>query len=388
MGTAFVIAGKDLRQQLGNGVLLLFGVVLPLGLAFLFNSIIPEGDEGFQATYAVADADGGPAATAFARDVLGAVASQGSFEVRRATSPAEANRMVEQQEVSAAFIIPYGFSSDVETGRPAQLQVVGNADAATAAYVASVIAESYAAEIRGTQLAVAVTIADAPQADPAQLAEQARQLPLPLTPSADPTAAVRELDSATYYAAGMAVFFLLFVAMLSVSGILEERTNQTMARLLAAPVSRAAILAGKLLGGVIIGLFAMTVLVASSTLLFGASWGPMAPVALLVVAVVLAATGLMALIATAARTTEQATNWMSVVAVVLGMFGGSFVPLAQMGDLAVLGYATPHRWFLQGLSDLAGGEASVVLAPAGALLAFAAIAYTLTALRIGKVIRP
>src|SRR5690606_26032111 len=189
-------------------------------------------------------------------------------------------------------------------------------------------------------------------------------------------------------AAGMAVFFLFFTAMLSVSSILQERTDGTMARLLATPTTRRAILAGKLAAGVVIGVAAMAVLVGASTLLLGADWGDPLGVAVLVVAVVLAATGLMALVATFATSTEQAGNWMSVLGVLFGLFGGSFVPLAQLGTLSAISYATPHRWFLQGLSDLSGGGLGVLLPPVAALLGFAAVGFGLALLRLGRVVRP
>src|SRR5690606_26516054 len=151
----------------------------------------------------------------------------------------------------------------------------------------------------------------------------------------DATAVRRELDGATYVAAGMAVFFLLFTAGLSVTSLLREREEGTMARLLAAPVAPAAILAGKLLATALLGLVGVAALVTAATL---------------------AATGLMTVVAGFARTAEQAGNAGAAISVVLGLFGGSFVPLSQLGPLSAAAYLTPHRWFLQGLADLAGGD--------------------------------
>lgn len=76
------------------------------------------------------------------------------------------------------------------------------------------------------------------------------------------------------------------------------------------------------------------------------------------------------------------------IAVLLGLFGGSFVPLSQLGPLAAASYATPHHWFLQRLSDLAGAYLTVVLAPFAALLAFAALTFAAGAARARTVIRP
>jgi len=76
------------------------------------------------------------------------------------------------------------------------------------------------------------------------------------------------------------------------------------------------------------------------------------------------------------------------VAVVLGMLGGSFFPVYQAGGwLQAVSLATPHAWFLRGLSDLAGGaSAGAALAPAAMILAIAAIAGVGVLLRLGKLV--
>ena len=74
---------------------------------------------------------------------------------------------------------------------------------------------------------------------------------------------------------------------------------------------------------------------------------------LLIVAGVLAATAVMALVATLASTPDQAQSWGSMAALVLGMLGGAFFPIAQAGGvLAALSLASPHAWFLRGLQEL------------------------------------
>jgi ABC-2 type transport system permease protein len=172
----------------------------------------------------------------------------------------------------------------------------------------------------------------------------------------------------------MAVFFLFFTVQFGVTSLLEERNDGTMARLLAAPIRPGSILAAKLLTSFMLGLISMFVLVVATSLLFGASWGNPAGVVVLVVAAILSATGIMALIATFAKNAEQAGNWQSVVAVVLGLFGGTFFPVSLApGILSRLTFIAPQAWFMRGLGDLRGGTLSVVWVPALAMLAFAAV---------------
>ena len=129
----------------------------------------------------------------------------------------------------------------------------------------------------------------------------------------------------------------------------------------------------------------MSVLAVATSLLFGAKWGNPLGVAVLVVAAICAATGIMALIATLARNAEQAANWQSVVSVVLGLLGGTFFPVSQApGVLSTLSFAAPQAWFLRGLGDLRGGSLGEVWVPALAMLGFAAVAGGLALLRLRR----
>jgi ABC-2 type transport system permease protein len=188
----------------------------------------------------------------------------------------------------------------------------------------------------------------------------------------------------------MAVFFLFFTVQFGVSSLLDERRDATLARLLAAPVPRLSILAGKVLTSMVVGVLSMTVLAVATSLLLGADWGQPLGVAVLVLSGVLAATGIMAVVAGLARTVEQAGNWQAIVGVTLGTLGGVFFPIGQVGGvLEAVSRLTPHRWFMQGLAELAGGGGvSAVLPAAGAMSLFAVVTGGVAVLLLRRVVRP
>ncbi len=384
MRTALVIAGKDLRQRLRDRSALLVALVLPLALASIFGLVLHDVGSGRTTFhYAVVDLDGGPAAQGFTTHVLGELQREGLLVVRRERSVAQARRLADRGTVAAAYVIPRGFSTAVESGRPARIEVLGNVDSTIGSLVAESIARSYGARIDGVRIATA-TLGGTPAA--ARLAQQA-QRPVAVR---DVTTQSKQLDATTFYAAGMAVFFLFFTVQLGVSSILDERRDGTLARMLAAPVRHGAILVGKLLTSLALGIVSMVVLAVATGILLGAHWGNPLGVALLIVAGVLAATAVMALVATLARTPDQAQTWGSMAALVLGMLGGSFFPIAQAGGaLAVLSLASPHGWFLRGLQELSGGaSASAALGPAAAILVFAVVAGGIAALRARRLVAP
>jgi len=390
MGAARQIAVKDLRLRIRDRSALVIGVIAPLGLAFIFNLILGGVVEGeFVPKFTVLNQDQGGEVAAGLEQVLAMIDSEGFIELADpAKDMATAEQLVEGGSVAAAVVVPPGFSASVEEGASPSLQIIGNPDNPVSVEVARSIAEGYGAEVRTAQLAVATagSVAGALSTDEIRnLAAAAVETPHPITVGRA-EADRRELDLATFFAAAMAVFFLFFTVSAGVNGLLEERNQGTMARLLAAPIRASSIIAGKALVSFVLGLVSMTILIVASSLLLGADWGNPVGVALLVVAGVFAATGLMTVVAAFARTPEQAGSLQAILAVGLGMLGGIFFPASLgTGFLAKLALISPHRWFLTGLSDLAGGGSVAVVIPSlVGLGVFGVLSWALAGMRFRK----
>jgi ABC-2 type transport system permease protein len=158
-----------------------------------------------------------------------------------------------------------------------------------------------------------------------------------------------------------------------------------MARLVTAPIPAWAPLAAKALTAVLVGIASMTALAVATTLLVGADWGHPLGVGMLVVTAVLAATGVVGLVASFTRTPESASAALGVVGTVLGALGGAFFPLRDVGVLAAVSAVTPHHWFLQGLTRLAGGAPpGDVVGPAMVLLLIAAVTAVVAVVRLQR----
>lgn len=374
-----LIMGKDLKLRLRDRSVLLFAVVVPLGLTVLFASVLPETEE-LNLTAAVVDADGGDVARGFVEGVVPALVADGVVERVEVADEAAARRAVSEGTLDAAWIIPAGFSDAVASGRAAELSVLVAAGQSLPGQIARGVAQSYATQVSQVGLAVA-TIAEVSGSAPtsrdiAAAAGRAASTPELVGFEDDAGVGGEQLDSTSYLAAGMAAFFVFFVAQFGVTGLLEERQQGTMPRLLAAPIRPGAIHLGKIAGAFVLGVVSMSVLAVSSSWLLDADWGPAPGVAILIVALVLAALGVLSLVASFAHTAEQAGNLQSVFAIVLGLLGGVFFPVP--GDAALLRAASslsPHGWFLRGLGELrASGDWTVVLPAAAAIVAFGVVA--------------
>lgn len=375
MGAALLIMAKDLRLRARDRSVFLFAFVVPIGLMFLFSTMFPD-TENLVVRGAVIDDDGGEIGASFVHDVLPAIEASGTLELRPAADVTAAEAALRDGDLDAAWVLPSGFSEAVASGQPAAIEVLVSPESAVQAEIARGIATFWTNRLEATALAVATTDQFGGDAsDTAAIAQQiaAAEPSLSLQPLLTPD---RQLDMSSYLAAGMAAFFVFFTVQFGVTGLLEERQLGTLPRLLAAPIPVWAVQVGKALGATLLGLVSMTVLAAASSAFLGADWGPPLGVALLIVAIVAAAIGLMALVGSFARTSEQAGNYQSIVAIVLGMLGGTFIPLPTTSPLLQLATAaSPHGWFLRGIADQsATGDWTDVLPAAGAIVLFGLVA--------------
>lgn len=369
MRDAWTIATKDLRRRIRDRTAILVALVLPLGLAYIFSLTLGDVEtRGFEATYAVVNRDtGGHLPEEFTALLEGL----DFVTLREASSASEADSLASDGEIDAAVVFPEGFTDGVEAGGGGEITVIGAPEAAISALVADSLATSFASNLDAIGLSVAAAGPGSPIDD--QLVARAQAVP----PGAEIRSAGaddRAVSQSTFFAIGMAVFFLFFAVEFGVRGLLEEREGGTLSRLLVAPISPSSVIGGKALASLVVGLVSTSLLVVATTWLLDASWGDPVGVVLLVICGVLAAVGVTALVATLATTTAQAGAFVSIVAVVGGLLGGTFFPISQAGFLGTIRFLSPQGWLMEGFQELAyGGGLWDVVWPLTGVLVIAAV---------------
>ena len=373
MHAALTITAKDLKERIRDRSAIVLAIAVPLGLAFIMNLTLgPITDQAFSTDVAVADADGVALAEAFT-GMLSEIEEAGFITVTVAPDGATARTMIDADEVSTAYLIPQGFSETVAMNQDAEITVIANPDQAIGAQVGRAMAEGFAGEVNSVRLSVATALALGAD-DPGALAASASVEPAPIVLASGQTEG-RGFDFATFYATGIAVFFLFFTVQFGVLSIIEERETGTMPRLLVAPISKQSILVGKLTASFLMGVASTVVLWIATTLLMGAEWGSSIGVLILIVAGVAAAMGLTAAISSFTTTAEQAGAITAFIVVVFGVLGGVFFPVTRVsGAFVVVSRITPHFWLMDGFQRLSAGEGIVDILPAlGAILLFAVV---------------
>lgn len=360
MGTALVVAAKDLRQRIRDRSLLLIGVVAPFALASIVGLAL-GGAGDFSTTVAFADADKTDLTAPFG-EVLRSRALADVVAVEDVKDEADAREAIESGEASVGIVIPAGFTRDVQAGRPADVVVVVDSDSQISAALATGLADDFVARIRAGQVAVGTVAAlggTAPADAGRVSAEAAEQFPQVRLREDRTTAELRPID---YFAPSMGIFFLFFAILYGAATLQAERRHRTLARLAVAPVTETSVLLGKLLALFVTGSLIFAVIILSTALAYGVRWGDPLAVIALAGTTVLAAMGITGVIAVLARTEEQVRSIGTAIVFVLALAGGSFFG-GQLPDfLRSLQAWTPNGAALVGFTEL-------IVAPGGGSVA-------------------
>lgn len=349
------ITAKDLRQRLRDKSFFLLGILTPLALAFVLNLVFGDLNEGeLEVRMGVVDADGTGVSAELAGNLAG-LHGTGAIEVITLDPATDPQTALDERTLDAVIVIPEGFGDAVMSAQAPELTLVENPDRPVQASVADSILDSMATDLERTRLLAAASEQFGVQPG---VSQQATDLAF-----AQEWPGGQGLDMSSRLMAGMAIMFVFFTVGFGVTTLLEEKQNGTLARLLAAPIPRDAILGAKASVSYILGVLATMILFGAATVLMGAEWGSWFGVLALVLAACLTAVALMAIVAGLAKRAEGAGAVQSIIAVGLALLGGSWFPVSGEGVLGMLARVTPHFWFLEGLENLAGASSWTIVWP-------------------------
>jgi ABC-2 type transport system permease protein len=177
--------------------------------------------------------------------------------------------------------------------------------------------------------------------------------------------------------AGMSVQFILFMGIDAGLIVLMQRRTGMWKRLQAAPISRWTMIASRAASAAIIAMIILAVVFTFARLVWNVRIeGSFAGFAAVCAAFSIMTASFGLLIAVLGRTPEGARGISILVTLVLVMLGGSWVPTFLFPEwLQRIGFLIPTRWAVDGLDGTIwrGFTFDAALAPAGALLGFAAL---------------
>ncbi len=370
-----VLTASDLRQRIRDRSVLIFALVVPFALMFVFNLVFGDTDE-IELT-AVAVAVGSSNDDEMAPAVVDAIRSLDGdgFDVTVSDLPVSVARgRIDSGGVDVAILLPDGFGRAVQTGASVTVEALRGGGAELETDIVLSVVDGVLDRFRiGAVAASAAVTEGVPPEQIGQLAEQAATGG-PAYDLVEGEAASEQLDSGAALVAGQAGLFLLFTVGFGVTGLLIEKENGTLARLRSMPMPPWLIVAGKALTSLTLGVISTSVLLTVGGLLFDADFGSPLPVFVLVVCATAAGVSVMFLVVRVVRTSEQAGVATAIVALVLGIGGGAFVPVSATGTLATILDLNPVSALLRGLGiTSAGGGIADLGVPIAIMLGFAAV---------------
>jgi ABC-2 type transport system permease protein len=378
---ALRIALKDLRIFFQDRQVALQLFLLPLLFIFIysgaFNAISKSGQQDTRIQLAVVDLDGGQSA----QTLLQGLDKAGGVKVEL-YDEATAMPLLKKGKLARVLTIPAGFTAGIAAGQQQVLHLVSHPDAdqekteAVRLVIQGVVRDM---SLETQILASLQQVADM-QTNQSQAAQQAfafdkmaaearsqfessRTRPLVgLTQRVPGQAVQREKDPDYAQASvpGFAVLFIFLTAQATARSIYDEKKVGSFRRLLAAPIAKLSLLAGKILPNFIIALVQMAVILAFAV--FGLRLLGMAPIplghdplalvlAILLIALCSSAFGLV--IAALARTETQIGGLSAVVLWSMAMVGGSFIPVFVLDRLlGPLPKVVPHYWASRALTNV------------------------------------
>jgi ABC-2 type transport system permease protein len=348
----------------------------------------------------------------FGAEVAKAVQSIDELDARLYSSVAEAEGQVAQGELAAAIIIPAGFSADINAYQPTSIDVIVDPGQPESASIVTGIMKQVVDEVTiwgEVQYGIRTILeesgvlvgasAEQQRAVGAQTLgvimttlNEMRRTPAIAVISQDMEGVESENWVETFMALmfpGFAVMFIFLNMSWSGSSLLTEREAGTLRRLMAAPIPRGVVIAGKMLAYTILACLQVLVLFAVARIAFGMPVGhsPLGLVLLsLVVGLTSAALGM--LIAALARSASQASSLGIILGLVLAAIGGCISMSGQPvfrepGFMGTLANLTPHAYALEGYYSLMAEDASLVsiLPEMAVVLAFGAVFFLVAAWR-------
>lgn len=373
------LVARDLRARLRDRSALVLALLAPATLITILSFLV-TGPETTQVPVGVVVTSTSPVGTALTEGPLAALEEDGTLSITAYDDESALRSGIDDGAVDAGVVV---------SGDGGEVTLLRGPDSVVAAAILEAVSRSTALTVDGVARAVVAERVLGGSTAPGTLAEAVVEEPAS-SGFVDATEGADGIDPKTQVAAGMATFFLFFSVQFGVLGLLQERRQGTLPRLLAAPIAPWQVLLSKLLVSLVIGLVSMTFLAVFSSWLLGAHWGSPAGVALMILAGVLAAVATVTLVAGLAKTPDQAAATQAVVALVLGILGGAFFSMARAGGVAaVASRLTPHYWFNEGLVRLTGGrDWTSTLGPVGALLLFTLVVGVPGLLLARRTVRP
>lgn len=397
MQRVWIYALKDLKIFTKDRAAAFFFVVFPLMFIVLFNFVmkgIGGEDTRLELHLVTREAPGG-----LSYQVIDAMETKdesllkpGDPKIVWDKDYQADRRAVEDKKLAGFIAFPADFTQALSSGSGTTLEVFADAGNVNAQAALNGLAEGIASRIGTEQVIIKASVALLIQGgvlsptDTQGINDAVQRITGEFTSGANDsfitfqTQTVGQVEAenpANFVIPGYLVMFVFFAAAVASEGIVRERHNHTLERLLARSVKRESILGGIFTGAVIRGLIQIAIFWGVGLLVFHVDMG-LSPAAVLILTflMVIMSAAFSLMLATLARTQRSASSLAVITSLVLAPLGGCWWPsFLYPAWLQNVSKVTPHAWATIGFNKLMvfGAGFSAAVPSMVALLVFTAI---------------
>jgi ABC-2 type transport system permease protein len=350
----FIIAFREVRSYLQDKADLAFSLLLPVAIFALMYGAF-SGQSLFNGTAYVVNED--PDGT-YSQRLIRRLTENESLEVSLLTWQ-EANAKLQRSDILLVVYIPESFSAYLSSSQPTQIifRQRGNGGQ-EGQIVASIVrgeADKISQEIQVEKQVQRALLGKGISHDHIQttvqsLIEQERESPVVVVRE---TIAGTEINLVHQFLPGIITMFVLFTITLGSRALVEERRKGTLERLLTTRLSVGQLYMGKFLASVARGFVQTLILLALAYMVFQL-FTPLSFLMVLFIALIFvaAASTLGLIIASIARTEDQAV-WISVFfTMATVMLGGNFFEITEGSVLYIFGKASINTYVNSALKTM------------------------------------
>jgi ABC-2 type transport system permease protein len=268
------------------------------------------------------------------------------IDVETASSRRHAETAVGKGKALSYVYIPSTFSKRALSGDRPVIDIYSDASHPTQTAILNQIVQSFADEVSYTSLAPNYLGLGALTEKKQTWMPEIREV----------SAGVKPVSGIQYYSAAMVVMFAMMSAISKAGDIIDERRIGTYARMLTSPTRQSTILAGQVVGSLLLIIVQMIVLMIGTRVLFGVQWGNWASALLLAGTFSLAASGIGTALSLQLNDRRAADGLVGTIGVLFSALSGGMFPIYIFPSfMKMIAKFIPNYWALQGFLDQMSG---------------------------------
>lgn len=378
------LALKDLRQILRDRRTLIFMLLMPIAFTFFFGWIFGGAgaeDPRLPVGLVVEESDN------FVAQGIVSMIDNSQVIYPQDIAVAEANNLVQSQEIAGAIVIPSGLDIEglLEGGASITLYInpVSPAGQSVSAALNQIVGRVQAAAKASSLSLEQITQLEGAPVDPQVYLQEAFTLALqswenpPISIQAsEQISDEEEINAYTQSSPGMIVQFAIFGLTQTAVILVLERNSGALRRLMASPISKARIILGHVLSMFLITFVQLILLVVFGEIAFKLGYFDQLPATIVITAcLALWSASLGLLVSAISKTQEHVILYGMIAMFLFSALGGAWFPLDITGEtFSAIGHLTPSAWAMEGFQNLIlrGMGLGSVVTPALILLGYTA----------------